>query len=524
MSPLTMSPDGKRLVYAAYSAGRLQLYVRALDEFMARPLPNTDGAQYPFFSPDGQSLAFFAAGKLKRVSIGGGEPVTICDAPFVGRGGTWGEDDTIVFVDSTALVRVPAGGGRPTRLRTQSPNIDGGFLWPQFLPGGRSLLARVGLSDADARLVVLSLETGALRELGQGSQAQYLPSGHLVFHAPHIREGTIAVTRFDLERLENVGRPVSVLSGVFRSENGGGAYFAVAPTGTLVFAPGGHARTLVRVDRSGRRRPLLDDRLGYRMPKVSPDGRYVAVTIDPRPSQVWVYDLERKSGLPLATGAHSISALWSRDGRGVAYYSHHGIFWRPADGSGEARPLLVREHPQYPSAWTRNGRILIFTNDPPTGRPDIWMLPLGADPHPLIASQASELAGRLSPDDRWLAYMSDESGRFEVYVRPFPNVGDGKWLISTAGGMYPAWADDRRELFYINHASMMSVSVRSAGAVFDAAAPEELFEGPFETGSPQFDVSADGQSFVMVEADPDAKPTRVEVVLNWIEELKRLVP
>ncbi len=522
--PLALSPDGRRLVYVAHSAGRAELYLRNLDAFETKPMAGTEGARYPFFSPDGQWVAFFAEDKLKRVSIQGGSPVTVCNTPVAGRGGTWGPDGTIVFDPGiSGLMRVAADGGIPEPVVSQDAEMDARNLrWPQFLPHGRALLATATI-EGNATLVVLSLDTGTWRQLGRGSQAQYVPPGHLVFHSTAVKEGELQAVGFDVERLTIRGEPISVLDGVFRSNNGGGAYFAVAGSGTLVFARGGHARTLVRVDRNGRRVPLVDDRRGFRLPRISPDGRRVAVTIDPRPSQIWIYDIERGSGLPLATEGHNLASAWTPDSRRVAYTSDGEMYWRAADASSEAQRLLARDRPQYPSEWSRDGRSLIFLDDHPTNRFDIWVMTLDADPRPLVATGAHELMVRLSPDERWLAYVSDESGRYEVYVRPFPNVDERKWTISTGGGVEPVWSTTGRELFYMNGMAMMAVAIEVRGATLDVAAPELLFTGPFETGSPSFDISPDGTYFVMVEADPDAKPTQIQVVLNWAGELNRLV-
>jgi Tol biopolymer transport system component len=521
-SPLALSPDGRRLAYVAKSDGRLQLFVRRLDAFVATPVTNSDSARYPFFSPDGEWVAFFAGGELRRVSVRGGSPVTVCVVPPLGPGATWGPDDTIVFATPSAgLLRVSAKGGTPAPLAKAREGPQG-LVWPQFVPSGRALLATAGLS-LDAVMGVLSLDTGAWRPLGRGFQARVLPSGDLVYHASADREGEIRAAGFDTSTLALAGTPRPVLDGVFRSENGGGVYFAVADSGTLVFAPGGHARTLVRVDRNGRRTQMLREHRGFRMPRLSPDGRYLSVAVDPRPSQIWVYDLVRGSGFPLSTGGHNVAPLWTPDGRRLAFFSQGDIYSRPADGSGDAIRLLDWDRPQFPGAWTKDGRVLIFTNNHVATRADIWMLPLGGSPRPLIAGMANELAPSLSPDGRWLAYMSDETGRFEVYVRTFPEVTGGKWLISTNGGAHPAWSHDGRELFYVNGTTAMSASVTSRGNAFDAGAPQALFTGPFETGSPQFDVAADG-TFVMVEADPNAKPTQIQVVLNWFDELKRASP
>lgn len=519
-SPLALSPDGQRLVYVAHSGGRAQLYVRNLGAFGARPVEGTAGARYPFFSPDGQAVGFFADGQLKRVSLQGGAPVSVCDTPLIGRGGTWGPDGTIVFdAGGTGLLRVPAAGGTAEPVASQDPDMDARHLsWPHFLPDGRSLLATT--HHPETALVALSLETGRWHRLGRGFQANYLPSGHLLFHAPHVREGELQVVPFDASRLEITGTPRAVLDGVFRSANAGGAYFAASRSGTLVFSPGSHARTLVQVERNGRRRPLLDERRGFRHPQVSPDGRHVAVTVDPRPSQIWIYDLVRKSGVPLATGPHSLGPVWTTDGRRVVYTSTGGLHWRAADGSDAAEILLPSNRLRYAASWTGDGRVLVFDDDHPTTHSDIWTVEIGNEPRRLIVTAANEKDARLSPDGRWLTYASDETGRFEIYVRPFPNVDDAKWTISTAGGVSPVWSPDGRELYYRSGNAMMAVSVLQQGSLFSAGSPEPLFTGPFETGSPQFDVAPDG-SFVMVEADPDARPTQIHLVLNWVEELKR---
>jgi eukaryotic-like serine/threonine-protein kinase len=530
-APLAISPDGRRLAYVAVADGRTQLYVRSLDAFEPRAIAGTDGAQYPFFSPDGGSVAFFADRRLKRVSMQGGSPVTVCDVPTLGRGGTWGADETIVFDPGDAgLLRVSAAGGQPEPLTSRDPAIDRDNLsWPHFLPDGRTLLVTTGrFGSLGAGIAALSLETGAWQRLGTGSQAQYLPAGFLVYHAQHVREGELHAVPFDARTLTVRGAPVAVADSVFRAQDGGGVYYAVAHNGTMVFTPGGYARTLVRVDRHGRRTPLLDERRGFRRPNISPDGLKVAVTIDPRPSQIWVYDLARKSRIALATDGHNHMPLWTPDGQRIAYSSDPGsssppldIFWRAADGGTAAERLLRRDGAQYPTSWTADGRQLIFEDGAPNGY-DIWTLPLSGEPRPLIATAASELGGQLSPDGRWLAYQSNESGRFEVYVRPFPNVNDGKWTISTVGGQHALWSENGKELFYAAGSAVMRVAVDTRGPRFTAGAPELLFNGPFDINYTNYALAKDGSHFIMVEVDPNARPTQVSVTLNWAQDVERL--
>ena len=220
---------------------------------------------------------------------------------------------------------------------------------------------------------------------------------------------------------------------------------------------------------------------------------------------IWVSDVSRRSGFPLAVEGHNLTPMWSRDGTRVLYASRDDIYWKPASGATPEQRLFAMEHAQYPSALTRDGAP-VFTDSHPANRSDLWVMSKGGDRQSLLATPAGEVHPTLSPDDHWIAYTSDESERAEVQVRPFPNVDDGKWVVSMNGGVAPVWSPDGRELFYMNGTAMMSVAIDTRGGVFRYSAPTVLFTGPFETGSPNFDVSPDGQYFLMVEADPDAKP------------------
>ena len=527
--PLAISPDGNRLVYAASEEGRLQLYVRELDAFDATPIAGTDGAQYPFFSPDGLEVAFLADGTLQRVPVGGGAAVPVCDVPTIGRAGTWGSDGMIVFAADTGLMRVDAAGGTPTRVVSRNAEIDGQpHRYPRWLPNGRGIVSTVwSLPGFEFDTVaVLDLQTDEWQIVGAGVQAQYLSSGHLVYHAGLGEEGELHAVPSDLDEIAIRGGPVSVLDGVFRARNGGAAYYAVAENGTLVFAPGGLAHTLVRVDRRGRRTPLSEDRLGFRFPQLSPDGRRVAVTIDPRPSEIWVYDLDRGTRIPLETDVHSIAAAWTPDGRRVAYRYGNAIYWRAADGSTSAEPLL--DLPSFAlsaNSWSSGGEWLVFMAESSERGWDIWGRHGDGQPEPLVSTLSNEMQPRLSADGDWLAYQSDESGRDEVYVQPFPNVSAGRWTVSTDGGDSPIWSPDATELFYMNGAELLAVPVGRQGETFVAGIPEVLFDGPYATTQDaNFDVFPDGDHFLMVEVDPDAEPSRFHLVLNWFEELKARVP
>jgi serine/threonine protein kinase/Tol biopolymer transport system component len=529
-APLAVSPDGRRVVYVANHGTRRQLFVRELDAFESRAVPGTEGAQYPFFSPDGDSIGFFSNGKLLRLSLGGGAPVPVCDVPVVGHGATWGRDETIVYDPGpSGLMRVAATGGRPELVASGDPLMDQrDFEWPQFLPDGDALVADVG-PGVGSLIVAFSFRTRQWSVVTNGMQPQYVPPGYLAYHAVAVREGELQAVEFDSKMLKIRGAPASFLNGAFRARSGGAAYYAVSRSGTLVFAPGGLARTLVRVDRNGRRTPLSDDRRGFRFPRLSPDGRFVAVTIDPRPSEIWVYDLERGSRMPLATGRHSLVPIWTPDGRRVIYaVASHGtdLYSQPADGSSAAELLLEREGDQYPNSWSRDGRLLFFHDlARPANKSDIWVLPVGGQPSPVLATAASESHPAISPDSRWLAYQSDESGRAEIYVRPFPRVDAGKWTISIDGGHSPIWSHDGRELYYMNGQDLIAVDMGAEETRLIAGTPRALFSGPFDTTQDNnYDVYPDASHFIMVEAAPDATLRALQVVLNWSAELKQRVP
>ena len=535
---LAVSPDGSRLAFVASRDGaRPRLYLRELSRFGASSIPGTEGADGPFFSPDGQWIAFFADKKLRKVSVMGGAPLDICEVPQLNPGATWGADGTIVFSsDRFGLMRIPASGGTAEQLT--APKLAAGEIahaWPSFLPDGHHLLFTVWGSRGH-RIALLSLGTGEWRELvaGRGA-ARYLLTDHLLY----TRAGGLTAIGFNLDRLEPVGQPFPILEDVYAGPGPKGfglSTFSVSDTGVLAYVPGGAAAAetrLVWVDRQGRSTLLAADPGSYEWPRLSPDGSRVAVTDRTADGaiDVWILGVERGTRSRLTVGGGNITPTWAPGGEEVFFGRTSGpgavnIYRKRADGVGEAEQVLVSEHSRFPRAITADGRSLLFVEWNPETARDIWTMMLEGDQRaePVLATPFDEYSSALSSDGRWLAYVSDESGRYEVYVRSWP-AGASRVLVSAHGGKGPAWSADGTELFYRDGEAMMVVPVES-GTSFSAGAPELLFEGRFKLGvhgSMSYDVSADGR-FLMIEPSRDKTADRLHVVLDWFEELKRLVP
>jgi serine/threonine-protein kinase len=526
-------------VYVASRGSNTQLYLRPMDQLNAKPIPGTEGASMPFFSPDGQWVGFFAAGKLKKVSLMRGVPLRLCDAPN-NRGASWGPDDTIRFtpVYTSGLWSISAAGGTPQVLTT--PDSTKGELshrWPEVLPGGKAVLFTVETAGSfdNASIAVLSLQSGEQRCLVEGgSNPHYASSGHLVF----ARAGVVLAAPFDLERLEMTGAPVAMLEGVMEDPTTGAAQFSISGVGSLVYVPGGAVAegALVWVDREGTTDPLAANRRAFATPRLSPDGQQLAVTVNGR--DIWVCQVARGTFTKFTfdPGVDE-RPVWTPDGNRVTFSSSRAgafnLFWKLADGTGSSELLLTSEYDHYGTSWSPDGKMLAYEEQHPTTGFDIWLLPMEAGrlptaadkPQPFLRTEFDERWAVFSPDGRWLAYGSDESGRYEVYVQPYPGPG-GKWLISTAGGYHPLWAPDREdlELFYHDGNKMMVVPIETEPS-FSPGTPKTLFELKNASVVPPFDISPDGQHFVMIQkGEQSAAPTQLRVVLNWFEELKAKVP
>jgi eukaryotic-like serine/threonine-protein kinase len=533
---VVLSPDGTHLAYVARHGGTQQLYLRAMDSLEVKPIPGTEGASNPFFSPDGQWLGFFAGTKLRKVSVSEGAAVTVGDAS-VPRGASWGSHGMIAFAPTpvSALLQVPDAGGTPQPL-TRFEKGDISHRWPEFLPGGKAMLFVAGTSAADfanAQVTVQSLGTGERRDLIQGgANPRYAPSGHLVY----AQGGSLMAAQFDPRRLLVTGAAVPVVEGVLQFPVSGVAQYSFSATGSLVYVLGGVQSAqskLVWVSRNGAEQALATPARAYLNPRLSPDGRRVAVGITESESQIWLYDLSRETLTRFTfEGNTNNRPVWTPNGKRIAFQSSKegplNIFWQLADGSGGLERLNTGKYTQAPSSWSPDGQLLAFFEVNPTTQRDIWVLPLGdRKAQPFLRTPFNESVPRFSPDGRWLAYISDESGRYEIYVQAYPGPG-GKWQISTEGGTEPAWNPNGRELFYRSGDKMMAVDIATRPG-FAAGKPHMLFEGQYQPAPatlPNYDVSPDGQRFLMVKPTEsvEAAPTQINVVLNWFEELKRKVP
>jgi len=538
---LALSPDGKTLVYIGIRGGVQQLYRRSMDQLEAVPIPGTEDAMVPFFSPDGQWVGFFTTDKLKKVALAGGPAATLSDIAANRSGASWGQDDTIVFsFVGSGLLRVPAAGGAPqTVTQLQADQGEGAHRWPDILPGGQAVLFTVagGAGDLSAsRIAVLDLNTGRHRILLDGSHPRFLPTGHIVF----VRPDSLWAVPFDPVRLELSGSPAPLLEDL-QVNPGGLANYAVAEDGSLVYLPRteGFERRLVWVDRKGALEPLGAPARGYEEPRLSPDGHRLAVTINEENRDIWIFELARQTLTRLTFDPLIDEApAWSPDGKWVAFArvrtGNDTLLRKLADSSGMEEELVKVEGRSRPASWSPDGKVLAFDMDPP-GTRDIWLLPLEENPGQargrvataFIRTPFAESDAKFSPDGLWIAYASNESGQNEVYVQPYPGPG-GKWQISSGGGEQPVWARNGRELFYRNGDRMMVVDVTTQ-PTFAAGSPKVLFEGQYWTPGPQslaqYDVSPDGQRFLMIQpVEREGGPGQIHVVLNWFEELKRRVP
>jgi serine/threonine-protein kinase len=559
-----LSPDGTKLVVASQAGPTTRLQIRRLNELNFTVLNGTEGALAPFFSPDGQWIGFFANGRLMKVASTGGAVIAICDAPGM-RGATWSRDgETIVFQAALAgslsisvgpLLRVPAGGGAPVEFsKAPSKESNESHRWPHMLPNGRAVLysaGNVATGFNDGTIMVQPFPSGDPKVLYRGGFApRYVASGHLVF----LRGTTLFAAPFDLDRLELTAPPVPILDQIATDPIQGQASFDVSATGTVVYqtTAGDTASTgapIVWIDRAGKITNLRAEPSIWGMPRFSPDGRTLALAMtDRNQTDIWTYDLSRDTTSRLTFDPSiDVMPVWTPDGRRLVYGSQRdgatNLYWQRADGTGEAQRLTASPIGQLPSSWHPNGRLLAFYQGVGVdNKQDIMILPIEGDetsgwkpgkPVEFLGGPFRKVWPMFSPDGRWIAYTSNESGRFEIYVRPYPGPG-GKWQVSNGGGAEPFWSAKRHELLFTQAAPAADSGTQLMVAAYSTSGDSFRVEKPVPWTSTRIAATTpigtygralalhpDGDRFAAMALQPTATPRRFVFVFNFFEELRQ---
>jgi eukaryotic-like serine/threonine-protein kinase len=538
-----ISPDGRQVVFMATQKGAPSnlLWVRSLDTTESRPLTGTEGATLPFWSPDSKSVAFFAQGKLRKIDVTGGPPQTLCDAP-AGEGGTWNRDGVILFAPAAngPLSRVSSAGGRPTDVtKLSAADKEISHRWPEFLPDGRHFMF---LSRPGNVLHLGSLDSAEVMGIAATSSHAVYAKGYLLF----VREETLVAQPFDVSRLQTIGEAVPVAEDVRVNSANGRAAFSASPTGVLVYRTGGNAIPvqLTWFDRAGKQIQKIGEPQDIRGMDLSPDGQRVVVHLHEqvgptRGGGLWMLDTVRGTKLRFTfTDAHDLAPRWSPDGSRVVFASNRSggplnLYVKSAGGVTPEEPLLKSDSANGVSSWSRDGQFVVYDSLAGKAFTDVWLLPMTGQRKslPFLTTPANEGQAEFSPDGRWIAYTSNESGRPDIYVQPYPATG-GKWLVSTGGGVEPHWRADGKELYYVSdpgNQRLVAVDVKTEGAMFQEGVPKTLFPviginafapGPaFSSGS--YAASADGQKFLVAIRSAAQNADPLTVVLNWTAGLKK---
>jgi Tol biopolymer transport system component len=534
-----ISPDGRRLVFAANADGHSWLWLRPLDTVTVERLAGTEGASYPFWSPESRSLGFFANGKLKRLDLGAGTPQTLASAQ-TGFGGAWNRDGVILFSPRTGspLFRVPAAGGEAVAA-TKFAAGQLSHRSPQFLPDGRHFLFYIGGGGGDAGIYVGSLDTPETTRITTGGgPAAYAEPGWLLM----VRDETLVARRFDPARGALVGDPVTVASPVGSERLGyPGGLFSASQTGLIAYRAAATAATqLTWFDRSGTRLGTLGprDANGLLDPALSPDGRRVAVrrTVDGN-TDIWLIDDARMTRFT-SNPSQEQAPIWSPDGTNIVFSSTRNgpldLYQKRSNDAGAEAPLLATAASKGASAWSPDGRYLLYQSQEPKTGFEIWVLPMVGERKPFAFVQSSFTAryGQFSPDGRWVAYQSDESGHYDIYVRPFTGSSGAantseQWQVSTTGGISPRWRGDGKELYYIApDGTLMAASITVTGTAFEAGPPTALFQTRIVYGGislpgirPEYDVAPDGRFLINSMAEEINSP--IIVVQNWMARFRQ---
>jgi len=526
-----VSPDGSRLVYLAGKGENEQLYIREMDNFNARPIPNTKGLGITggFFSPDGRWFGFIAQGKLMKISLAGGTPIAICDAQPQ-QSASWGEDGNIVFTAEwgSPLWIVSSDAGSTPRPLTTLNVEDGerGHILPHMLPGGKTALFTIwtGAAWDEARIAVVDIATGEHRVLFRGgTDTRYLRSGHIVY----MRGSTLMAVPFNLKSLKVTGEALPVLDNI-RVEGGGGyAHMSFSDNGSIVYAQGDVEYTptvLTLIDEAGNKRELQSVGKSFGEPVFSPDGTRLLVIIYGSTYHVGIYDLRRDILSPLTFSADNWRAAWHPDGSRISFSSNpdgnYQIYIISADGGGTPQKLFEQEGNPFPAAWSPDGKSLAYVVTGVDTRGDIWIYIPDEEPRmrPFITTPAMVNAPSISPDGEWITYVSFETGSAEVYLQPFPE-GSGKWRISNGGGFTPTWNAQGNKIYYRRQDTIYSVSVTPRTGTIDIGREEPVMSVERLLN---FDLSPDGKTMIVTQQGVDNTSAKLNVILNWFEEVNRI--
>jgi serine/threonine-protein kinase len=528
-----ISSDGTRLVYTEINAGSPRLMLRMMDQLDAKPIPGTENGGGAVFSPDGQWLVYVSGNRsasgLKKIPVTGGPPISLCECA-VSSGVSWGEDGSIVFSDGKSLLRVPEAGGTPQTLTTPDQKKgETAHLYPSVLPGAQAIMFSITSGNSN-QVAVLDVKKGSYHVVvNSGTSPHYIPTGHLTF----VRNGAMFAVPFDVKRLSTAGSEVPVIEGIAAINGRGLGEYTFSDNGVLVYMAGedqGGKSILGWVDRKGVQQQVSDMQ-SWGNGRLSPDGQRIANTINgASASDVWIYEMERRTLTRLTFQGANANPIWTPDSRRVTYTGtvagKSGIYWVPADGSGKPELLAATDSGATLSSWSPDGKTLVYTQPGADKNLHLFALSVAgseAERKPVLLhdnSSFSESNAQVSPDGRYLAYVSTESGAMEVYVQPFPGPGP-KARISTQGGGAPRWAPSGRELFYWTpgRTALLAVDIQTSPA-FRAGLPVELFKMASGT---TWDVAPDGKRF-LVEFFPSGSNLRLETVVNWFDELRRRVP
>jgi Tol biopolymer transport system component len=537
----TISPDGRYVVFRVNTDdGKELLWMHALGSFEARPLVGTDGGFQPFWSPDSRAVGFFANGKLKWIDVSGGSVQTVCDAPS-NYSGAWGHDGTIIFSRGVAsgLYRVPASGGTPIQLTTvDASRNEIEHVWPYFLPDGRHFLflARNAQPENSAIYVGTLDSKETTRLLQAHSSMAYASPGYLLF----VRESTVMAQVFDADTLQLKGDAFPVAEHTVRNSISGRAMFSVSENGILVFRAGGPMTNnqLVWFDRSGKQLSVLTPAGVYNAPALSPDGKKVAVSrLDLQtgtPPDIWLIDLERGTQIRLTTDpAIDLWPSWSPNGDHVIFVSTRNgvtsIYQKPSNGASPEEPLVSSAELKYNPQWAPDGQSIIYSQLNPKTILDLYLLSLSGEKKSTSWLQTNfiEMQPRFSPNGRWISYISNETGHFEVYVDSFPATG-AKVAISIGGGSQPQWRADGRELYYYApDRKLMAVEVNGDGPTFKVGEARPLFEIRVSSidqsfpGNGYYTVTHDGKRFLVSSLPEAPERQQINVIVNWMADLKK---